>query len=58
MAIPATCSGALQRHPKRHLTAIGIAEDVDMFFINLTLRDFAGDQTLDEGAVVGPGNFE
>src|SRR6202022_2513355 len=42
----------LQRQPKRHLTAIGIAEDVDMVFINLTLRDFAGDQTLDESHIV------
>jgi len=42
----------LQRQPKRHFTAIGIAEDVDMFFINVTLRDFAGDQTLDESHIV------
>ncbi len=27
---------------RANFTAIGIAEDVDMFFINLTLRDFAG----------------
>src|SRR5260370_42185999 len=42
----------LHRNPKRHLTAIGIAEDVDMFFINLTLRDFASDQTLDESHII------
>jgi hypothetical protein len=42
----------LQRQPKRHLTAIGIAKDVHMFVINLTLRDFPSDQALDESHIV------
>src|SRR3984893_1091902 len=42
----------LQCQPKRHLTAIGITEDVDMFFVNLALRGCSGDQTLDESRIV------